>query len=412
MRILTLTSVYPPLGYSGHDERCRQTVQCLARRGHQVQVLTSDHRLPPIGVSGEKGVFRDCHLHPEVSDTSLLGNSYKATFAHERYNAESLEYRLRRFKPNAVYVWNMHGLSKSLLFRLRKREFRVVYDLHAEWLLPEQFNRDPWYRWWYENRSKRSKLYRGAIRILGRARGVIGQLPIGKAEELDLSGGYVVSEWLRQQLVDGGLRRAESLPVLHPAIAISKLSPKGSFKARRHFAWAGRLSEDKGVDIAVDAVGLLKKWGIKVSLDIFGEGEPSERKAKRERIEAAGLIDQVTMRGIRPGELADYYARYDALLYTNRQGEPFSMTVLEAMLSKLPCIVSDIGGNRELLEDGANAMLFRPGDAVALADTMGQFVERADAGQPLAEHSIESLQESQSLDTFCDRAERLLAGRG
>ncbi len=361
-----------------------------------------------MGVAGEKGVFRELRLHPEPSEDSLLGNSYQATYAHERYNAESLEYRVRRFTPDVVYVWNMRDLSKSLLFRLQKKGIHVVYDLHADWLCPEVFNRDPWYRWWFENPSVRSKMYRCLIRSVGRARRVMGMLPIGEADSLRLRGSYVVSEWLRQRFVESGLSQVEGLPLIYPAIDSRKLIPKKTYTVRRHFVWAGRLNESKGADIAVDAIGILKERGIKVMLDLFGMGEPSERKAKRERIEAVGLIDQVTMRGIRPGELAKQYGRYDALLYTNRQGEPFSMTVLEAMLSKLPCIVANLGGNQEILDNEKNALIFEGGNAEALADAITDFIQLEDGGRHLAEHSIERLQVEQTVDTFCQQVESLL----
>jgi len=358
-----------------------------------------------MGVAGEKGVFRELRLYPKPLEDSLLGNSYGATYAHERYNAESLEYRLRRFKPDAIYVWNMRGLSKSLLFRLQDRDKRVVYDLHSDWLLPEVFNQDPWYRWWFDNRSVRSKAYRLLIRSIGRARRVLGMLPIGEAKNLRLDHSYVVSEWLRDHLTEAGISRVEKLPVIYPVVDTRKLSPKTSFQKRSHFAWAGRLNEAKGADIAVDAVGILKERGIQVSLDLFGMGEPSERKAKRERIEAAGLIDQVTMRGIRPGELAEHYHHYDALLYTSRQAEPFSMTVLEAMHSKLPCLVANVGGNQEILEHGRDALLFEADSADALADTIADFLQMDDCGQALAENFIQKLHVADSVDTFCQQIE-------
>ena len=153
-----------------------------------------------MGIPGEKGVFRELRLYPEPMEDSLLGKSYGATYAHERYNAESLEYRIRRFKPNVVYVWNMHSLSKSLLFRMLDRGQRVVYDLHSEWLSPDSFNQDPWFRWWFQNSSIRSKIYRAMISYIGRARRVLGMLPVGEAKSLDLHGSYVSSQWLRKKI--------------------------------------------------------------------------------------------------------------------------------------------------------------------------------------------------------------------
>jgi glycosyltransferase involved in cell wall biosynthesis len=382
--------------------------------GHQLQVLTSNYRLPPMGVAGEKGVFRELYLYSEGLDADSdisLGHSYRATYAHERYNSESLEYRMRRFNPEVVYVWNTNGLSKSLFFCLQRRGVRVVYDLHSDWLLPDSFNLDPWYRWWRNNRCVSSKLYRLFLGSVGRARRILGMLPIDEAENLDLQGSYVASEWLRDRLVDGGIAQAAQLPVIYPAVNPQKLLPKTSFKRRHHFIWAGRLGEAKGAKIAVDAVGILKERGIEVSLDLFAMGEPSERKAKREYIEAVGLIEQVTMQGIRPGELSEYYQHYDALLYTTLAGEPFSMTVLEAMHSKLPCIMADAGGNQEILESDSSSLLFEAGNAAALADAMVRFMQCEDGGRMLVENSIEGLQAGHTMDTFCQQIEPLLAAR-
>jgi glycosyltransferase involved in cell wall biosynthesis len=399
------------LGYSEHDERCRQTVRALARFGHQLQVLTSNHRLPPMGIPSEKGIFRELRLYPESLENTAFGNSYGVSYAHERFNAESLEYRIHRFKPDLVYVWNMRKLSKSLLFRMQDQGQRVVYDLHDDWLLTDSFNEDPWYRWWFQDPSIRSKLYRMLMSCVGRARRVRGMLPIREAKNLNFEGSYVASQWLREQLMAAGLSSFEELPVIYPAVDTRKLSPKTSYKKRNHFVWAGSLGEGKGADIAVDAVGILKERGISVSLDLYGKGKPSQRKDKRERIEAAGLIDRVTMRGIGPGELSELYRNYDALLYTNRRAEPFSMTLLEAMQSKLPCIVANTGGNVEVLVDEQNALFFEAGSAEALADKMVAFLQRADGGQSLAEDFIQKLHFAHSMDTFYHQIEALWSAK-
>jgi len=409
MRILILTALYPPLGYSGHDERCRQTVRALARRGHQVQVLTSDHRLPPMGVEGDKGVFRELRLFDGSTENSVLGQSYAATYSHERYNAESLDYRIKRFKPDVVYVWNMRGVSKTLLFRMQRRGVRVVYDLHSDWIFPDKFFSDPWYRWWKANPSLRSKLYRFVSRIVGRAGRVMGMLPIDDPQHLEIKNGYVVSECLKGELEKLEIPSAEKLPVLYPAIDTSKLRRKRNYEHRKHFVWAGSLKEGRAPDLAVGAIGLLKERGVDVQLDLFGMGQPSERKAMRERIFQAGLDDRIHMKGIRPGEMTQHYADYDALLYTSRDAEPFSITVIEAMLSGLPCIVSRVGGNQEILEDGVDSILFEPDDLEALVGSITRFVNLGDAGQSLAAQCIERLQDRHCVNSFCESLEAILA---
>ena len=45
-----------------------------------------------------------------------------------------------------------------------------------------------------------------------------------------------------------------------------------------------------------------------------------------------------------------------------------SVTLMEALASGLPCLVSDIPGNREWIEDGVNGWLFHDGDVNDLAE--------------------------------------------
>jgi glycosyltransferase involved in cell wall biosynthesis len=410
VRILFLTSVFPPLGYSGHDERCRQMINALAKYGHNIQLLTSDYRLPPLGMKGERGIYRELKLYPTpTAGESGLGDSFAATYGHERYNAGTLNERISRFQPDVVYVWNMQGLSKSLLFQLQAGGIPLIYDLHSDWLLPENFNADPWYRWWFNNSSFRSKLYKEGNRFFGRARRILRALPIKESTELNLKGSYVVSEWLKATLAENGLSDAAGLPVIYPGLELDKILPKNKFQPKKRFLWAGRLTEAKGADLAVEAIGILKGRGIDAKLDLFGMGDPRERKAKRARIEALGLIDRVRMRGIRPGEMTKHYAHYDAILYTSRSGEPFSMTVLEALLSRLPLIAANVGGHTEILRDRRNTLFFEAGNAELLADAMVEFMGLPDAGQTIVSHDFDYLQSRHSTLEICSEIESFLA---
>ena len=84
VKILILTALYPPQSSYGHDDRCRQVVGALSKRGHQLQVLTSNHRAPPMGVLGEKGVYRQLQLHDAKDIECNLDVSYSATYKQER----------------------------------------------------------------------------------------------------------------------------------------------------------------------------------------------------------------------------------------------------------------------------------------------------------------------------------------
>ena len=362
-----------------------------------------------MGVSGEKGVFRQLMLHDPEDSESILGASYKATYEQELAHARVLYNRVDRFKPDVVYVWNMNGLSKSLLFGLQDQGTPIVYDLHSRWLSPQAFDLDPWFSWWQRSQSLRTKCYQLYLKMTGKARRRLRHFPVGQATDLDLSNASVCSASLRDDLEAAGVTQAASLPVVYPALDTNHLLFKFKYQRARKFMWAGRLNASKAPGIALRAVGILKERGIDVSLDFYGMGEPIERKAMRNLIDGAGLSDSVQMLGIRPGELVSKYAHYDALLFTSRCNDPFPITPLEAMLSGLPCVLARDGGIEEVATESETALLYDAGDADALADAMVRMMELEDGGAAMAKNCMESLQARHSLDTVVPQIETLLS---
>jgi len=409
MKILILTALYPPLGANGQDDRCRQVVDALSKRGHQLQVLTSNHRVPSMGFPGQKGVYRHLQLHDSEGIECRLGVSYAATYEQELIQARMLYNRLDHFQPDVVYVWNMQGVSKSLLFNLQNQDTPIAYDLHSNWLSPHLFELDPWFTWWQRNQSLRSKCYQFYLKLSGLARRRLRYFPVGTVTDLDISNGYVCSESLRADLVAAGVAQAATLPVIYPALNTEALLSKISYHPARKFMWAGRLNASKAPGIALRAVEILKGRGIYVSLDFYGMGMPSERKAMRNLIDRAGLSDSVRMLMIRPGELVSKYPEYDALLFTSCCNDPFPITPLEAMLSGLPSILARDGGIEEIAKDGEIALLYDAGDAEALAGAMVRMMNIEDGGSAMAKKCMERLQVQHSLDTFVPQIEAFLS---
>ena len=409
MKILILTALYPPLGANGQDDRCRQVVDALSKRGHQLQVLTSNHRVPSMGFPGQKGVYRHLQLHDSEGIECRLGVSYAATYEQELIQARMLYNRLDHFQPDVVYVWNMQGVSKSLLFNLQNQDTPIAYDLHSNWLSRHLFELDPWFTWWQRNQSLRSKCYQFYLKLSGLARRRLRYFPVGTVTDLDISNGYVCSESLRADLVAAGVAQAATLPVIYPALNTEALLSKISYHPARKFMWAGRLNASKAPGIALRAVEILKGRGIYVSLDFYGMGMPSERKAMRNLIDRAGLSDSVRMLMIRPGELVSKYPEYDALLFTSCCNDPFPITPLEAMLSGLPSILARDGGIEEIAKDGEIALLYDAGDAEALADAMVRMMNIEDGGSAMAKKCMERLQVQHSLDTVVPQIEAFLS---
>src|SRR5688572_32391011 len=63
MRILALTNLYPPHYLGGYELICYMVVNELRARGHDVEVITSDHVVSGKSSVQEKGIERALRIH-------------------------------------------------------------------------------------------------------------------------------------------------------------------------------------------------------------------------------------------------------------------------------------------------------------------------------------------------------------
>ena len=129
-------------------------------------------------------------------------------------------------------------------------------------------------------------------------------------------------------------------------------------------AGGGRLHQDKGFDLLIQAFEQLASAHPDWDLVILGEG--GERAALEAQLRQSGMQDRVWMPG-RVGNVGDWYASADLYVLTSRF-EGLSNTLLESMASGLAAVCFDCDtGPREVVRDGVDGVLVRPnGDVPAL----------------------------------------------
>ncbi|WP_131742776.1 glycosyltransferase [Actinomadura roseirufa] len=131
---------------------------------------------------------------------------------------------------------------------------------------------------------------------------------------------------------------------------------------------AGRLSAEKGVDVAIQAAALLPGVG----LDVAGDGP--ERPAL-ERLAERVAPGQVRFHGRLPRHEVEALLRTaDALLVPSRWFENQPMIILEGYGGGVPVVAARLGGIPELVEDGVTGRLVPPDDPAALAEAANVFV--------------------------------------
>ncbi len=148
----------------------------------------------------------------------------------------------------------------------------------------------------------------------------------------------------------------------------------------------------EGLPLIVDALAILKDTMPELHVLLVGGG-PEEEKLKA-YVKQKGLVDSVTFTGrVAHDEVNDYYSVIDVLLYPRLSMRLTELVTplkpLEAMAQKSLFIASDVGGHHELVEDGKTGILFKQGDATALADKIRGLKEDIALHQWLKEHGRE-----------------------
>ena len=113
----------------------------------------------------------------------------------------------------------------------------------------------------------------------------------------------------------------------------------------------GDLIKRKNYSVAIEAVA--NAHNKRLQYYICGQG-PEERALKRLSAKL-GISDQVHFLGYRT-DVKDLLMAADIFLFTSMQ-EGLSRSLMEAMASGLPCIVSNIRGNVDLITDGKGGKL-------------------------------------------------------
>jgi len=141
----------------------------------------------------------------------------------------------------------------------------------------------------------------------------------------------------------------------------------------------GVLGEQKGVDLAIDALARLARPDAR----LLAVGDGPLRGALEAFARNRGVADRVRFVGaVAHADVARFYGAADVFLFPTLRREGLPGVAVEAMACELPVVASRTGTNAEVVEDGATGYLVKPGDAAALAERVARLAadpERARA---------------------------------
>jgi glycosyltransferase involved in cell wall biosynthesis len=180
-----------------------------------------------------------------------------------------------------------------------------------------------------------------------------------------------VSKTIRQIYLDGRLVPPEKAALVPNGLeddwfgpALHILRPEQEIR----FLYVGRMAREKGIENLTAAFELVAGRIPGARLQAAGEGPKREDLLRaadtggwRKHLDLLGLM----MRG----KIRETMHAADVFVLPS-DFESFSYTLLEAMACGLPCIATDVGGNRDLVEPEVTGLLVPRRDPGLLADAM------------------------------------------
>jgi sugar transferase (PEP-CTERM/EpsH1 system associated) len=135
----------------------------------------------------------------------------------------------------------------------------------------------------------------------------------------------------------------------------------------------GRLDPVKNQESLLRSFATLRRQGHNVRLAIVGDGPLRETLVSTAH--RLGIAEDVAFAGAR-ADVAELLRDFDVFVLPSHN-EGISNTILEAMATGLPVVATRVGGNPELVSDGATGCLYDPADPDGLESALLPYLRDA-----------------------------------
>lgn len=211
------------------------------------------------------------------------------------------------------------------------------------------------------------------------------------------------------ELVKGGIPREKIVDFacgvdtefFRPPDSATKSSLRNRLKLpeKAIFIYTGRLAEGKGLQTLIDVWRRVVDWNGDVFLLLVGSGQgfamSCEGKLK-ETVRAKQLEGHVRFVG-KVDNVKDYLNASDCFVFPTEY-EALGNSLLEAMSCGLICIATRVGGIVDVIEHGANGLLFDRGDEEGLFEAIKAVVSDRVRIQLLSERARTTIVEKFNID--------------
>lgn len=357
MKVLLISTLYPPYVIGGAEKAAALLAEALAHRGHEV-VMVSLHPESEEMIEERNGVrvYRlplDNIYWPfgrKEKPNTLLRLVWHIL---EMWNPRAA-LRIGRIldveRPDVVHTHNICGFSVAAWREIKRRRIRLVHTLHDYYLL-----------------CSRSSLFRNGrncegicldCKVLASNRMRMSRLPDAVVSVSQ----HTLDEHLKRRCFDG-----VATTVIHniysgdPASLVQTIK-KVEESENLVFGFIGKIEQPKGIETLLEAVGKIhpSNWKLKIA----GNGLESyvqmlRNKFADPRVEWLGFTDS-----------SRFYAQVDVVVIPSLWADPLPYVCVESLHAGKALICASSGGIPEIAKLSHDVSYFRAGDSVELAEKM------------------------------------------
>lgn len=219
-----------------------------------------------------------------------------------------------------------------------------------------------------------------------------------------------LSEKMKQELLRNGVKKEKLLKIPNGVdtkeFKIPEKEEKIKFKKLLGIGedipviiYTGTIQKKKNLKILIKLAEAMKKEGKKYKVLIVGDGP--ERKTMEKEVREKELENFIVFTGRQKNVKSFLYASDIFVLPSFVEG--LSNSLLEAASCGLPCVVSDIPGNREVVEDGRNGFLISPFDWKKFARAIEILIKNKSLMEKMGMESRKIIEERFSIEKVVEK---------
>lgn len=338
-----------PYHVSGYTTRTQAVLQALQDSGRRVYAVTrpgypadrKDRLDDAPGKQTQNGRVVYQHLLHPANNCPVLMYAYKA--------APEIARLAELHGIEAIHAASNHVNALPGLLAARQLGIPFQYEMRGIWELT-RISRQPEFN--------NSQAFKQGL-----------QLEALVARNADRV--FVISDQLGRYITENWGIEPERISLLPNCIDPENFPAQVTeVKITHTIGYAGSLIGYEGLDTLIDAVALAQQQGVRISVQIAGEGEA--RHELEQQCTRLGLDEQIRFLGRLPPEQAQKVIQHSQLVCIPRK--PYQVCeivppikLVEAMALGKPVIVPDLPVFRDELGAGDVGWFFQPGDAADLA---------------------------------------------